>query len=110
MWQSLEFESEMRARAERALDALRDEQRLQEEKLQAHSAQAADSEAEVAALDDGRMRIDFTGDSPAEALVEQAVAGGWRLQELTAERHTLEQIFIELTTGDAPGHASGAAA
>jgi len=66
--------------------------------------------AEVAALDDGRMRIDFTGDSPAEALVEQAVAGGWRLQELTAERHTLEQIFIELTTGDAPGHASGAAA
>ena len=65
---------------------------------------------EVSMLDDGRVRFDFTGDSPAEALVEQAVANGWRLQELAAERHTLEQIFIELTTGDAPDNTRGAAA
>ena len=58
---------------------------------------------DVTALDDGRLRIDYTGDSPAEALVEQAVASGWRLQELTPERYTLEQIFIDLTCSDAPG-------
>ena len=52
----------------------------------------------------------YTGDSPAEALIEQAVAGGWRLQELAPERHTLEQIFIELTAGDAPGAHDGEAA
>ena len=61
-------------------------------------------------MEDGRIRIDYTGDSPAEALVEQAVSGGWRLQELTPERHTLEQIFIQLTTGEAGAHDSGAAA
>ncbi|MGB5261763.1 MAG: ATP-binding cassette domain-containing protein [Gammaproteobacteria bacterium] len=65
---------------------------------------------EVTPLDDGRVQLEYTGDSPAEALVEQSVAGGWRLQELAAERHTLEQIFIELTTGDAPDSAAGAAA
>ncbi len=61
-------------------------------------------------LDDGRIQLDYHGDSPAEALVEQAVARGWRLQELTAQRHTLEQIFIELTTGEAAGHSDEAAA
>jgi len=60
--------------------------------------------------EDGRVRIEYAGDSPAEALVEQAVAGHWRLQELAVERHTLEQIFIELTTGEATAAASGAAA
>ena len=59
---------------------------------------------------DGRVRLDYTGDSPAEALVEQAVAGGWRLQELVPERHSLEQIFIQLTTGEAAGEDSGVAA
>ena len=61
-------------------------------------------------LEDGRVQLDYSGDSPAEALVEQAVANAWRLQELTAQRHTLEQIFIELTTGDTPGQSSEAAA
>ena len=64
----------------------------------------------ASAQDDGRIRIEYAGDSPAEALVEQAVAGHWRLQELAVERHTLEQIFIELTTGDTAAPASGAAA
>jgi ABC-2 type transport system ATP-binding protein len=65
---------------------------------------------EVTMLDDGRVRIDYTGDSPAEAVAEQAVAGGWRLQELSPQRHTLEQIFIELTCSDTAGTASGEAA
>ncbi len=64
----------------------------------------------VTVLDDGRVRIDFSGDNPAEALVEHAVANGWRLQELSPERHTLEQIFIELTCSEAPAAASGQAA
>jgi len=64
----------------------------------------------VTVLDDGRARIEYSGDSPAEALVEQAVAGSWRLQELTVERHTLEQIFIELTTGEAHDDTGEAAA
>ena len=61
-------------------------------------------------LDDQRVRIEYSGDSPAEALVEQSVANGWRLQELVTERHTLEQVFIELTAGDTAAHVEGAAA
>jgi ABC-2 type transport system ATP-binding protein len=36
----------------------------------------------------------------ARAAAEAAVAGGWGLQELTPERTTLEQMFVELTTAD----------
>jgi ABC-2 type transport system ATP-binding protein len=64
----------------------------------------------VQRLDDNRVRIEYSGDSPAEALVEQSVANGWRLQELVTERHTLEQVFIELTAGEAATQAEGAAA
>ena len=64
----------------------------------------------VTELDDGRIRIDFTGESPAEALVERAVANGWRLQELSPQRHTLEQVFIELTCSEAPAAGAGEAA
>ncbi len=52
------------------------------------------------ALPDNRVRIHFTDMNPAEALIEQAVAGGWRLHELSPERRTLEQIFIELTCSE----------
>ena len=62
------------------------------------------------ALPDNRVRIHFTDTNPAEALIEQAVAGGWRLHELSAERRTLEQIFIDLTCSephaDQPGEAA----
>jgi ABC-2 type transport system ATP-binding protein len=56
----------------------------------------------VEALSGGRLRIHFTGMDPAEAVIEQAVAGGWRLYELSPERRTLEQIFIELTCSEQP--------
>jgi ABC-2 type transport system ATP-binding protein len=56
----------------------------------------------VEALSGGRARIHFTEMNPAEALIEQAVAGGWRLYELSPERRTLEQIFIELTCSEQP--------
>ncbi|WJW75758.1 ATP-binding cassette domain-containing protein [Thiohalobacter sp. IOR34] len=63
---------------------------------------------DVEALTDGRFRIAYNGESPAEAIAEHAVAGGWGLQALIPERRTLEQIFIELTARD-PGAEDEAA-
>ncbi len=61
-------------------------------------------------LPDGRIRIHYRDTDPSEALIEQAVSKHWRLYELTPERRTLEQIFIELTcseqTADAPEEAA----
>lgn len=37
------------------------------------------------------------GESPAEAVAEAAVASGWGLLELTPERRSMEQIFIDIT-------------
>lgn len=54
----------------------------------------------VESLEDGRTRIHYKDTDPAEAVVEQAVSRGWRLTELTPERRTLEQIFIELTCSE----------
>jgi gliding motility-associated transport system ATP-binding protein len=54
------------------------------------------------ALPDNRVRIHFTDMNPSESLIEQAVAGGWRLHELSLERRTLEQIFIALTCSELP--------
>jgi ABC-2 type transport system ATP-binding protein len=56
----------------------------------------------VEALEGGRVRIHFSDGNPAEALIEQAVANHWGLHELTPERRTLEQIFIDLTCTEAP--------
>jgi len=62
------------------------------------------------ALADGRFRIHHTDTNPVEALVEQAVSKHWRLCELMPERHTLEQIFIELTCSEEHAFTSGDAA
>jgi ABC-2 type transport system ATP-binding protein len=61
-------------------------------------------------LENGRARIHYTGADPSEALVEQAVAEHWRLYELSHERRTLEQIFIELTCSEPPQSGKQAAA
>jgi ABC-2 type transport system ATP-binding protein len=56
--------------------------------------------------EDGRVRIRFdAGDDPSDMIVEQAVANGWGLHELTPERMTLEQVFVDITSSDA--HAQG---
>ena len=62
----------------------------------------------VEPLEDGRMRIHYSDTDPAEALVQQAATQQWRLCELTPERRTLEQIFIELTCSEAPLHEDAA--
>ena len=54
----------------------------------------------VEALPGNRVRLHYRDSNPAEALVEQSVTQRWRLQELTPECRTLEQIFIELTCSE----------
>ncbi len=53
----------------------------------------------VTALEDGRVRISHPPDtSPAEVLAEKAVNEGWGLYELTPERLSLEDVFVNITT------------
>ena len=53
---------------------------------------------EVETLDDGRLRLQYAPDmNPAEMLVVKATLSGWGLYELSPERMSLEQIFVELT-------------
>ncbi len=57
----------------------------------------------VEPLGEGRFRLRHAaGASPAEAVAEAAVRGGWGLLELTPERRSLEQVFVELTTAEEP--------
>lgn len=63
---------------------------------------------EVSEMGGGRFRIVTTeGGDLAERLVQQSVANGWGLHELTPERITLEQIFVDITTEES---AAGEAA
>ncbi len=63
----------------------------------------------VERFDDGHLRLRYDGASPAAAIAEAAVTQGWGLLELTPERRTLEQIFVELTMQDATTHTPEAA-
>ncbi len=65
---------------------------------------------EVETLDDGRLRLHYAPDkNPAEALAAKATMSGWGLYELSPERMSLEQIFVELTCKE-PGAATHEAA
>ena len=61
----------------------------------------------VEPLPGNRVRLHYNDSNPAEALVEQSVTQRWRLQELTPECRTLEQIFIELTCSEEQHSHSG---
>ncbi|MDH5785875.1 MAG: ABC transporter ATP-binding protein [Chromatiales bacterium] len=55
----------------------------------------------VESLEGGRLRISHDPEqNPAEQIVEQAVAAGWGLYELTPERLSLEDVFVNITTTD----------
>jgi len=59
----------------------------------------------------GRVRLRHAPDlSPAETLVERAVAQGWGLHELIPEYRSLEQVFMDLTCGETPQPAAQEAA
>jgi len=61
----------------------------------------------VEPLADKQVRIHYNDSNPAETLIEQSVTQHWRLHELTPERRTLEQIFIELTCSEEHVTVSG---
>jgi ABC-2 type transport system ATP-binding protein len=53
----------------------------------------------VERLEEGRLRLSHEPEqSPAEVLVEQAVAQNWGLCELVPERLSLEDVFVNITT------------
>jgi ABC-2 type transport system ATP-binding protein len=53
------------------------------------------------ALDDQRFRLQFdAAHNPAPTIAQQAVSNGWQLLELTPQRHTLEEIFVQITSGE----------
>jgi ABC-2 type transport system ATP-binding protein len=55
----------------------------------------------VETLEDGRLRLSHAPEqNPAESLVERAVAEGWGLYELTPERLSLEDVFVNITTSE----------
>lgn len=62
-------------------------------------------------LDRGQLRLHHAaGGLDINALVQQALAQEWHLLQLTPEQRSLEQIFVELTCGDRPGHPPAMAA
>jgi ABC-2 type transport system ATP-binding protein len=66
---------------------------------QADALQSIDGVQAVEPLEDGRLRISHApASSPAEMLAERAAAEGWGLYELTPERLSLEDVFVNITT------------
>jgi ABC-2 type transport system ATP-binding protein len=57
------------------------------------------------ALDGGLFRLAVAaGADPREALSEAAAKNGWGLFELRSQSKTLEEVFVELTSGDIAVH------
>ncbi|MBX6420343.1 MAG: ATP-binding cassette domain-containing protein [Sinobacteraceae bacterium] len=57
---------------------------------------------DVQTLSNGQFRLAVAPQQdPREALAEAAVKHGWGLTELRSESKSLEEIFVELTSGDA---------
>ena len=52
-----------------------------------------------------RLRFDEAAD-PREAVAAAAAEQGWGLRELHAEQKSLEEVFVELTTGERPQEAA----
>lgn len=53
---------------------------------------------DIEIIDDTHIRIHHSAElNPAEMLAEKAVAGSWGLFELTPEKRSLEQVFVDLT-------------
>ena len=57
---------------------------------------------QITELDAARYQIQFEQEQQIDDLVAQSVANGWGLFELIPEHASLEEIFVELTTSEAP--------
>ncbi len=68
---------------------------------------SVNSVLEVEALGEGRFRVfHHKDDNPASDLARLAIESGWTLLELTPERRSMEEIFLELTqTENSPKEA-----
>ncbi len=53
-------------------------------------------------LGEGRFRLRLKPSASPSEIARLAVEAGWGLRELTSERHNLERLFVELTSGDEP--------
>ena len=61
----------------------------------------------VESLGEGRFRLRFDeAADPREAVAAAAAEQGWGLRELHAEQKSLEEVFVELTTGERPQEAA----
>ena len=58
------------------------------------------------ALADGRWHLALDDTTAVDAVAAAIVEHGWGLRELTPRRHSLEQIFVAVTTRDAPEAAA----
>jgi ABC-2 type transport system ATP-binding protein len=54
----------------------------------------------VESLGPNHARLTFDGENPAETVAKTVIDQGWGLRELTLDRRTLEQIFVELTCSE----------
>lgn len=59
-----------------------------------------DSIESVESLDHNRAQLTFMGENPADAVARLVTELNWGLLELSLQRRGLEQIFVELTTGE----------
>ncbi len=66
---------------------------------------------DVESIGDGRFRLHYKPeDDPAETLAAQAVEHNWGLHEMTPERMSLEEIFVDITRTEQPPDGADEAA
>lgn len=64
-----------------------------------HRLMTIESISSVDHLSDNHCRVHHNPEAnPATTIAELAVSQGWGLQEMTPERRTLEEIFVDITT------------
>ncbi|NHZ69944.1 MAG: ABC transporter ATP-binding protein, partial [Thermotogales bacterium] len=63
----------------------------------------------VEPLGETRARLLFEKDNPADAVAACVASQGWGLVELSLDRQTLEQVFVDLTCTDTPAPSEVAA-
>lgn len=67
---------------------------------EASALEAVEGVRKVAFLGEGRWRIFHDREeSPANAIARKVIDAAWGLRELTPERRSMEQIFIDITQG-----------
>ena len=69
--------------------------------LQSHELSDLPNIESVERLDDNSFRIHYNPQSnPADGIVKRAVEKDWGLLELTPEKRSLEEIFVDITTSE----------